>query len=228
METNKRMPAVCWILSGIFLILMIFVLRIDGSVTEASEVPDMMPASVREPAPEAPVPETLAEEIPAGTVMITGGTELIDYEVLLRDYIPEDTDMPTQTGQQDSEAEEDLPYTDEELELLANVMYHENYWTGRNWEERCEAMLLTGSVVLNRVNCPWYPDTVREVLYQKGQYATTGKFYTEPVPEEIYALAVQLLTEGSIAPENVLFQSMYENLGSGTYRTICGEYFNYE
>lgn len=113
-------------------------------------------------------------------------------------------------------------------ELLANVMYHENYWTGHDWAERREAMLLTGSVVLNRVECSWCPDTIEEVLYDKGQYATTKLFFTAEIPDSVYELADELLEHGSIAPKSVLFQSQYPHLGHGSYRVICGEYFNYE
>ena len=32
---------------------------------------------------------------------------------------------------------------------------------------------MVGSVVLNRVESEYYPDTIREVIYQPGQYAPT-------------------------------------------------------
>lgn len=112
-------------------------------------------------------------------------------------------------------------YSDDELELLANVMYHENYANG----EYC--MRLTGSVVLNRVNADWYPDTIEDVLYQKGQYSTVSKFFTTEIPDEVYQYAKELLIFGSIAPEYVLFQSMNSRLGKGIWYEYNGEYFNY-
>lgn len=110
----------------------------------------------------------------------------------------------------------------EDRELLAEVMYWENYWNGE------EAMLLTGSVVLNRRDhCEWCPDTIEGVLYQKGQYSTTSKFFTKEIPAEVYDLAEKLLREGSIAPDNVIFQAMFPQ-GSGTYKKIGTDYFCYE
>lgn len=111
-------------------------------------------------------------------------------------------------------------YTDEELELLANVIYHENYCNGEY------IMKLTGSVVLNRVKASWYPDTIKGVLYQKGQYSTVDKFYTTKIPDSVYDIARGLLIGGSIAPKEVVFQSMFKQ-GSGVYYTENHEYFCY-
>lgn len=113
-------------------------------------------------------------------------------------------------------------YTQEDLELLANCMYWENFWNGDY------IMLLTGSVVLNRVNhCSWCPDDIKGVLYQKGQYSTVNKFFTRKIPDEVYGLAKQLLIFGSICPKNTVFQAMFPQ-GSGIYYQENGEYFCFE
>lgn len=110
----------------------------------------------------------------------------------------------------------------EDMQLLAEVMYHENYCNGY------EVMLYTGSVVLNRVKHEWFPDTIKGVLYQKGQYATTHKFFTKEIPAEVYDIALHLLLCGSQAPDNVIFQSTHKEFGHGVWKCIKGEYFNYE
>lgn len=111
--------------------------------------------------------------------------------------------------------------------LLAEVIYYENYWTGKTWEERLRAMLLTGSVVLNRVADPDYPDTIEGVLYEKGQYATTPYFFTKELPDEVYEIADQLLREGPICPANVVYQARFHQ-GSDDYDEIAGEWFCYK
>lgn len=142
--------------------------------------------------------------------------------------LAEEQEAPEETEAPEPVKDPAPGYTEEDLSLLAEVMYHENYSTGRTWEERCECMLLTGSVVLNRRDhCSWCPDTIKGVLYQDGQYATTGKFFTVDIPESVYGLAKQLLEEGSIAPEGVVFQSMHIQ-GSSIYKVIEGEYFCWE
>ncbi len=106
-------------------------------------------------------------------------------------------------------------------ELLAAVMYLENYNNGEY------IMLLTGSVVLNRVKRAGWPNTIYDVLSQKGQYATWKDIGKKDPPAEVYALADKLLAEGSIAPENVVYQAMFKQ-GSGLYHAENGEYFCYE
>lgn len=127
------------------------------------------------------------------------------------------TQAPTLTPTPEPE-----PIPESDRELLAQVMYWENYDNG------VEAMLLTGSVVLNRVKSgEWGGDTIKKVIYAKGQYSTTGYFYTKTIPDEVYSLAEKLLTEGSMAPENVVYQAMFKQ-GSGVYKQVGTDYFCYE
>ena len=114
----------------------------------------------------------------------------------------------------------------EEIKLLAEVMYWENWYTDKDKR----AAYLTAAVVLNRVKSKGFPDTIEEVLYQKKplQYSTTQYFFTKELPQECYELAEQIYDNGTPdVPENVLFQSQNEYLGRGNYDTINGEYFNY-
>ncbi len=119
-------------------------------------------------------------------------------------------------------------YEEEDVSLLSEVMYHENYCNGDY------VMRLTGSVVLNRVAHKGYPNTVRGVLYQKGQYETMPRFFTKKIPDEARQIAKELLIFGSIAPPNVVYQAMFPQ-GSGVWKPIPSsyskddiEYFCYE
>lgn len=115
----------------------------------------------------------------------------------------------------------------EDIELLAEVMYHENWHTDRDHL----AAYYTGGVVLNRVKRKDFPNTIKEVLYQRNpmQYITTDKFFTEDLPQECYEMAVNLLKYGvPEMPISVIYQSTHKSFGSGTWREINGEYFNYE
>lgn len=116
-----------------------------------------------------------------------------------------------------------------DLNLLSACMQLENGDNG----DRC--LLLTGSVVLNRVYyCSWCPNTVEGVLYQKGQYAshTVKNLKTVLIPERTRILAKFLLIYGPICPKNVIFQSQQKNLGNGHYDIIetpdGPEYFAFE
>lgn len=84
-----------------------------------------------------------------------------------------------------------------------------------------------GSVVLNRVNHWYYPDTIEGVIFDKGQYECTwiGTYYNEP-SEKCWAIAQELLENGSVLPENVVFQASFEQ-GDGVYEYLDGTYFCY-
>lgn len=114
-------------------------------------------------------------------------------------------------------------YTQEDVNLLAEVMYHENW----NTDSEHLAAYYTGAVVMNRVKSKDWPNTIKEVLYQKGQYSTTKKFFTKEIPAECYELAEMILRDGTPdVPENVIFQSM-RKLGKGTWKKVNTDYFCY-
>ena len=112
----------------------------------------------------------------------------------------------------------------EEINLLAEVIYHENWHT----DKEHMAAYYTGAVVMNRVNSKAWPNSVKEVLYQRGQYSTTKLFYTVELPKECYEMARDIYRNGTPeVPANVIFQSMQKGLGRGHWKVINGEYFAY-
>lgn len=118
-------------------------------------------------------------------------------------------------------------YTEEDLEILAGVLYGENYTTGR-WE-----MMLTGSVVLNRVLSPNFPNTIKDVVYQFDggyeQYAPRTKrlIGSDEAKKftECYELASLLLEYGPVAPGFLVYQAHF-NQGT-VYWEWEGEEFCY-
>ena len=120
------------------------------------------------------------------------------------------------------DAKQTLPER-EDLNLLAEVIYHENWHT----DSEHLAAYYTGAVVLNRVQHSEFPDTIRGVLYQKGQYSTTHKFFTKTLPEECYSMARDLLLHGSPdVPESIVFQAMFRQ-GKGVWKKVNTDYFCY-
>lgn len=118
----------------------------------------------------------------------------------------------------------DWEHRQEEISLLAEVIYHENWHT----DKEHLAAYYTGAVVMNRVKSPLWPDTVKGVVYQKGQYSTTKYFYTKELPPEVYEMARDIYRNGTPdVPANVIFQSMQKGLGRGHWKVINGEYFAY-
>lgn len=77
---------------------------------------------------------------------------------------------PTEATEVTEPTETEPPYTEEELEYMAMVIYQEA------GSDSCsdETRLAVGTVVMNRVADPRFPDTIYDVLMQKQQY---GRFY---------------------------------------------------
>ena len=102
-------------------------------------------------------------------------------------------------------------YTQDDLYILAHVICGE----AQSYPD--EEQLYVGSVVLNRVDHPSFPDSVSGVVFQRGQYACTwdGNYYREPTPQN-WANARYLLEHGSVLPGNVVWQSGGRQ-GSGVY-----------
>ena len=104
-------------------------------------------------------------------------------------------------------------YTQADLDLLSRLIYAEAgcAWIP-DWVQR-----MVGSVVLNRVESQYYPDTIREVIYQPGQYAPTWDGSLQKTPDaRTIENARYLLEHGSICPENVVGQNSIIT-GSGVY-----------
>lgn len=142
--------------------------------------------------------------------------------------VSEETQSPQAPG--DTEVVEQ-GVCDDDVDLLARLLTCE---MGCSWIAD-EQQLYVGSVVLNRVASDLFPDTLQEVIYQPGQYAPAISGWIETVQpdERTIENARWLLENGSVLPENVLYQStvvqgeVYDSyydadLGTTTYYCYLG------
>ncbi len=107
--------------------------------------------------------------------------------------------------------------TFDNLLLLAKIVHAE---AGSDWLTE-EHRQLVASVVINRVNSPEFPNTIHNVIYQRGQYAPAGTKYfnnLKPSRKCVFS-ALKVLASGSVAPSNVVFQANFKQ-GSGVYKSI--------
>ena len=114
------------------------------------------------------------------------------------------------TAPQETEFVSYYNYTEEELDLLARLIYSEG--GGESYSTK----LKIGSVVMNRVEDPHFPNTIYEVIYQKSQFSVTvikinGVIMIDrPADEESYRAAKEILDYGSILPRDVqVFYAYY-------------------
>lgn len=120
--------------------------------------------------------------------------------------------------------EEVIEIDEAQIDLLAHLIFAE---AGSDW---CEDNMLyyTGSVVLNRIESEYFPNTMEEVIYQPGQYGCVNNGMIDyEYNQRAYNVAEDLMLSGSCLPKNVLFQGQCEQ-GDGTYVKVQNMYFCYK
>ncbi len=105
----------------------------------------------------------------------------------------------------------EVKYSEEDLYVMAHVIAGE--------AQICDDMekRYVGSVVLNRVNHKEFPDTIKDVVFQKKQYSSVAdrNYFREPT-ENDWSNAKWVLENGSILPGYVIYQSKGRQ-GKGVY-----------
>ncbi len=102
--------------------------------------------------------------------------------------------------------------------LLAKIIWAEagSDWLDDQWK------MCVGEVVLNRVTSPEFPNTIKEVLEQPGQYyGANSRYFANIIPtERCAALAMRLFNgERVINDPSVVFQANFRQ-GGGVH-TAC-------
>lgn len=94
-------------------------------------------------------------------------------------------------------------------------------WLSMEWK------MMVGEVVLNRVASTEFPDSIQEVIYQKGQYSGSSRLkYLTPYESCVDAAARLLGGERVINEPSVVFQSNFRQ-GSGTHTELYDSVLGY-
>ena len=107
--------------------------------------------------------------------------------------------------------------------LLAYAMAHE-----ASYGDYTDATYVA-NVVLNRVDDPDFPNTVKEVLEAPNQYWGTGCSYSREFiyDPEFFRIAEDLLAGNRPLPSNVVYQATFAQ-GSGIYCRYGAHYYCYK
>ena len=162
----------------------------------------------------------------------TNGSTIFPTDEPAATSTAEPTDKPTirpsaESTEKPEETDKPVPQMEAEpisgdLDLLSRLIYAES-----KDEKSEEHYMLVGNVVMNRAANAEYPDTVREVIYQKGQYSPTWNGQIKYKPDQLAVdCAKRLLAGERFCPENVLFQAEFRQ-GTGVYKKIGKTYFCY-
>lgn len=121
----------------------------------------------------------------------------------------------------------DLVYPNEskiafdELYMLSKIITAEagSSWLPFEWK------MIVGEVLLNRVESPEYPNTLKECIYQKGQYSCVIKgTFDDIIPKEdcVKAAAQLLCGERILKDKSVVYQAGFKQ-GSGVHTKLHDE-----
>lgn len=92
-----------------------------------------------------------------------------------------------------------IPITDDDRELMAAIVYHE----ARG--ESFAGQRMVAEVILNRVLSDRFPDTIREVVYQQGQFISASYVASAYPNETQYAAVNAAITETPITDADVVY-----------------------
>lgn len=69
-----------------------------------------------------------------------------------------------------------------------------------------EGKLAVGNVIMNRIDSPKFPDTIKDVIFQKGQFSPVSDGSINNVPSDVAIQAAQEVINGTeVLADNVLF-----------------------
>lgn len=145
--------------------------------------------------------------------------------------VPVEPEVVQVVAEIEAPAEPEKAYSEEDLEMLALVIYQEAGGDACSDETR----LMVGNVVMNRVASDLFPDTIEEVLLQKRQYGRlhwTGLVWPERASQSVEAHAVQraydcaerVLNGERLLPEDVIWQAEFKQ-GTEVVAEQDGFYF---
>lgn len=104
---------------------------------------------------------------------------------------------------------EGVEYSDSTLKLLASIIFCEA------GNQPYEGQVAVGAVVMNRVRSDAFPDTVREVIYQKGQFTPAGSGWLDRVvASEGYTDSALQAAKDALAGANPIGDCLYFDQGS--------------
>lgn len=175
---------------------------------------------------DTPAVEAPAETAAATTAEVNAAetTEVTEEATLA-------TEPPTVPETTEAETEPEPPYTADELEMLALVIYQEAGGDACSDETR----MMVGTVVMNRVADPRFPDTLYGVLTQRAQYGRlhwTGLVWPTRASnpgeahavERAYECAERILQGERLLPSDVIWQAEFPQ-GSEVVVYQDGTYF---
>lgn len=225
--------SICCILgvTVIFLLITLFIGRndlkdaeskVDWTIFEEERIP--LPEQIRHDIGNLKVPEKLKQKMRAEMLAAEKARAEAEKakaeEIKAEDITSLNYDIPIAEG------------SEEEVLLLAQLMHAEEgmLCLSESPEDLKLAHLLAGSVVIHRRNMNYRgATTIQQVIFTPSQYESVPKLNQE-VPDRTIEWARELLQNGPIGPDDLIYQSQRTQgnslvEGDTTYAHIGNQYF---
>jgi len=171
--------------------------------------------------------EVLASEEIITDEIIPEAAEPVVEEVLeeetIQEPVVEEVIQPTPTPKVYKVVGRSIEYiTQEEFDLLVSIVSAE----ARG--EPFEGIVAVVDVILNRVDCSWYPDTITGVVTQKSQFSVYGhgQYKTAPHTEKVINAVLYALENKTIPQDVVYFRSKRYHKWGEPWKQIGNHYFS--
>lgn len=137
--------------------------------------------------PETDGVENLIREVPQDVPTVRNRTDMEPAQ----EQPEEEEERINETEESVTVYRSECPFTDSEIYLAAQLVYNEACGEGLNgWAAVAE-------VLLNRVKSGQFPNTIKDVIYQEGQFSDSDLIETREPPEEM-VLAVKDVLSGNM------------------------------
>lgn len=97
-----------------------------------------------------------------------------------------------------------ITYNEEDLHWLSHIIYAES------GNQPMAGRIAVGTVIMNRLNDEYFPDTIKEIVFQEGQFSPVGNGTIYLEPDEWSIIAAKLCLTGT----KVAGDSLYFNVSS--------------
>ena len=105
-----------------------------------------------------------------------------------------------------------------DLELLAKTI------NGEAGGEPYQGQLAVGTVIINRLNHPAFPKTIRSVIYQRGQFSCTSRGNFRVTKRSLQVAKEVLKGKKNLPKHVVYFNTAKVNPRNGKYYTTIGNH----
>lgn len=152
-------------------------------------------------------PDTIEVDITESNIVKYTDTSIVEVNITESNIVEYTNESELEIELESESEEEDKWWTDNDLHMLAAVIYYEagsDECTDRHQQ-------LVGQVVVNRMYSTEFPNTIYDVITQPMQYGTCSMVLnnmgTDAIPQRCYDNALAVLNNDVDCPSDIVWQA---------------------